>query len=136
MTATLQERLEYYAALAVSFGLDNREFNKEIAQFFAHRKSVLRDQMNTYFDTGASYSCRVNGPDNVRFEIDDYPEKPGYIGWYFHHTPITVKIIDAANRSFSHWLINREKIRTDSVLHYPVKSDTTIEAVFFPTDNI
>lgn len=131
----LQERIEYYATLALSFGLDNREFNEEVTQFFAYRKPVLRDQMKTYFDSGDSYSCRVNGPDDVRFEIDGYPEKPGYAGWYFEKTPITISITDAANRSFSHWLINGEEVRTDITLQYPVESETTIEAVFLPTDN-
>ncbi len=126
----LQERLDYYAGLARSFGQDTQEFNEEVAQFFAHRHAVLRQQMKTYFATGDSYSCQVDGPDGVEFKIDGYPEKPGYLGWYFAHTPITVVAVEPPQQTFSHWRINGTEINTEKTLRYMIESDTNITAVF------
>ena len=127
----LQERQHYYAELARSFYLDQSEFNEELSRFFTNRKTVLRAQMQTYFVSGDSYPCHVEGPPDIRFEIDGYPEAPGYTGWYFSHTPLTVRLTDTAGRTFSHWLINRQKTVNTPVLTYPITTETTLEPVFF-----
>ncbi len=103
---------------------------EEMAQSFSRRKPVLREQMKPYFDSGDSYSCRVTGPENIRFEIDGYPEESGYTGWYFEKTPIRVHLVESVNQTFSHWLINGKVIRTKRELEYLISSETTIEAVF------
>lgn len=131
----LQARLAYYASEAKIFQVNQEEFDQfydEAAQFFTHRKAILRSQMSTYFAAGASVRCQVLAPANVRFEIDGYPEQNNYTGWYFSETPITIKITDAAGLVFSHWLINGQERRSEPVLQYHAAADATIQAIFLP----
>jgi len=128
--AFLRERQRYYTELASAFNYDDSEFNKEVADFVTHRKSVLREQMKTYFATGKSSPCFVQGPAGVQFEIDGYPEQSGYLGWYFEQTPITISPTETGNLIFSHWLINGKEQRGDRILRYTLTTPTTITAVF------
>ena len=128
--AFLRERQRYYATLASTFNVDAREFNADVANFLTYRKAVLRDQMQTYFAAGNSYSCHVQGPADVGFEIDGYPEPPGYVGWYFAQTPITVSLRETGQRAFSHWLINGKEQHPGRVLQYTLAAPTVIIPVF------
>jgi hypothetical protein len=128
--AFLSERQRYYAALSSAFRYDARQFNEDVANFMRYRKSVLRDQMDTYFAAGKSYPCLVQGPSEVNFEIDGYPEQAGYFGWYFEQTPITISLTETGNRTFSYWLINGKERRQDRILQYTVTAPTTIVPVF------
>ena len=126
----LQERQRHYAMLASAFKVDAHEFNADVANFLTYRKAVLRDQMKTYFAAGNSYPCHVQGPADARFEIDGYPAQPGYLGWYFKQTAITVSLTETGQRTFSHWLINGKEQRPDRVLQYAVTAPTVIIPVF------
>lgn len=130
----LQERLDYYTELTRYFKLDEREFNEEVAQSFVRRKPVLRQQMDTYFASGPSFSCVVSGPSWSTFENDGYPQTFGYSGWSFRDPSITLVVKNTPQQVFSHWLINETEIRRENLLRYTLESDTRIKAVFLTAD--
>ena len=84
--------------------------------------------MQQYFGLGEVFSCQVKGPDGIQYHIDGYPERPGYQGNYFKGMPIKVNIASDHQATFSHWLINGEKVLGRNLV-YNVKSEMVIEPV-------
>jgi hypothetical protein len=124
----LNSRINYYEQLAISYGMEDLSFANKYRLFAQHRGAFIREQMARYCGAGESLSCEVKGADGIEYEIDGYPERAGYQGWYFKGQPIRVKIVGRHARVFSHWLVNGKKVAV-SELVYPVSSATVIEAV-------
>lgn len=125
----LNSRIEYYEKLASSYQPGKKRSFDDHRIFMKHRPGVLREQMQRYFGLGEVLSCQVKGPAGTHYQIDGYPEGPGYQGSYFKGTIIKVDIASEHQALFSHWLVNGEKVEHRN-LTVQILLDTTIEAVF------
>lgn len=124
----LNSRINHYEQLAISYGIQDLSFINRYRLFAQHRPAFARKQMAQYCRAGESFPCQVKGPDGVEYEIDGYPERAGYQGWYFKGQPIRVEIAGQHTSTFSHWLVNGKKV-TVSPLVCPVNSATVVEAI-------
>ena len=124
----LNSRIDYYEKLATSYRRGKKRSFGDYRLFMKHRPDVIRRQMQQYFGLGEVFSCQVKGPDGIQYHIDGYPERPGYQGNYFKGMPIKVNIASDHQATFSHWLINGEKVLGRNLV-YNVKSEMVIEPV-------
>jgi hypothetical protein len=125
----MNSRIDHYEQLAISYGIQDFAFINRYRLFTEHRPAFIRKQMAQYCGAGESFSCEVKGPRGIEYNIDGYPERAGYQGWYFRGQPIRVEIAGQHTRGFSHWLVNGKKVAV-SQLVYPVSSAIVIEPVF------
>jgi hypothetical protein len=127
-----QPLIERYKRLAISYGFE-REAYTRIEKYVQNRPAFLRKQIQQYFKKGECFLCEVEGPTGIQYQIDGYPEKAGYQGWYFEGDKLTVKILDFSQEIFSHWEVNGKKIE-DPNLEYTVSIKTRIKPVFNRVD--
>ena len=125
----ISSRIEHYKEMAESFGLDDFEFVEVMKAFLTNRTESIREQIRIGFGLSEILRCRVHGADGIKYEIDGYPEEPGYQGWYYSGEPIMIKIVSPHKADFSHWQVGGKRIENSYLIHSMV-SNTVIRPVF------
>lgn len=127
----MQSRADYYEKKLRTLKVNTEllVLLKEKRNFMRFRPNFIRRQISRYLEAGESLPCEVKGPIKIKYEIDGYPEKEGYRGWYFKGKQIKVEIVSGHKASFSHWLVNRKRIEEYSLVH-SVTSKTVIKPIF------
>ncbi len=119
----LLSRLAYYQDV---LEVEHREDREE---FLLHRGEFLREELQKYFDAGEIHHVTVRSDEDVQFDIDGYPEAPGYEGEYFENQEITVSVAKGTASPLDHWSVNGQQHR-DSLLTITIGQDMVIEPVF------
>ena len=125
----LEQMVDHYRKLAISYGDDHAEWFQYLKKFFQLRSDFIRRQMNQYYQAGTSYRCTVKIPNGSRIKIDGFLHEKDFQGWYFEGSEIEVEIVAPKKAESYYWLVDGEKIK-DLKLKYPIRSETHIEALF------
>ena len=124
----LEGRSQYYEKLAVDLKTEH-PFNPKMKEFLLNRAVFIRKDLQKQLDLGDIFTCRLIGPEGITFQVDGYPEKNRYQGWYYKNSSINIKVDSPHDQLFSHWLVNGRRIN-GMILKYIVKQDTDIKAIF------
>jgi hypothetical protein len=79
----LEGRIAHYRDQAELFGIEDRSFLDEMADYLVNRPAAYRQQLRDSFGLGAARRVRVTGPPGSRLEIDDYATRLPWEGEYF-----------------------------------------------------
>jgi len=110
---------------------DDQAFFHQLRQFIQHRPAYLRKLMQKYYESPASYSCRISGLSEKKYDIDGYPTDTPYEGWYFKDTQVSITVHPESGERLAYWLVNGKPVlnNTSRFVHR-VNQSTTIEPVF------
>jgi len=127
----LADRMDFYRRQSEVLGASDSLLRslREKQDFVEHRADFLRTDLQQHLNLAELYTVKVSGPDGVFYDIDSYPEGPGYSGTYFGGQPFTIRVQSAEDRRFSHWLINGEVV-SDPQLSRAITGHTQIESVW------
>ncbi len=79
----LEQRLDFYRGQAELFGLEDRVFLDELADYLRNRPGAYREHLGSSFELGPSHRVRVTGPPGSWLEIDGYATELPWQGEYF-----------------------------------------------------
>ncbi|MFC2172962.1 CotH kinase family protein [Acidobacteriota bacterium] len=127
----LMSRVDAYEHMALIWGLKQNTMRKK-RLFLKKRPHFIRKQIQEYLELGQLFRCNLNGPSQVTYTIDGYPEQGVYQGWYYKDQTITVEIEGSFDERFSHWLIDGQKM-SGHRLECAVSKDMRIQPVFEKT---
>jgi hypothetical protein len=119
----LLSRLRYYRDTLGVAVPEERE------DFLLHRADFVRSDLRKWFELGEIHDVSLESTAGVAFEVDGYPEEPGYRGRYFAGEEIRVSVAGASGPSVDRWRVNGEE-HPGPVLALPVLQDLEIEPVF------
>jgi len=110
---------------------DDQAFFHQLRQFIQHRPAYLRKLMQKYYGSPASYSCRISGSSDKKYDIDGFPASTPYEGWYFKDTQVSIAVHPEPGERLAYWLVNGKPVlnNTSRFVHR-VNQSTTIEPVF------
>lgn len=128
----LQGRFEHYYQIAKTYGVKDLSYMSQIRRFFMHRPDFLFQQVQRRFKLKPRVQCVVKVPEECLLEIDGYPERSHYRGWYFDRTPIQIKLNLPVDQQHVRWKINGRFVSDHQpLLTIQPRVDMVIEA-FIP----
>jgi len=102
---------------------------EERENFLLHRADFVRSDLRKWFELGELRDVSLDAVAEVTFDVDGYPEGPGYRGRYFDGEEIRVSVAAGSGRSVDRWRVNGEEHR-GAILALPVTRDIRIEPIF------
>ena len=124
----LNERFTYYKTAALRLGVENLAYLEDLRFFLQLRSHEMRALATRYLGVGPAHQVRLIGPEDVTFDINGHRESPGFSGWYFQGTDVTLTI-ETRRADFAYWVVNEEQVQTGTLSHM-ITTDTVITPVF------
>ncbi len=130
--AFLDERFNYYARIAHTYGVADTRYLQGLREFLTRRPAVLRRLAEEYLNTPPSVRVTLGGTGHVPLLVDGYAAPTDFSGFYFKDQSLQVTVAEADRPVFSYWTINGQRQGSDPVLHVRTSSNLDIRAVFRP----
>jgi hypothetical protein len=83
--------IENYKIIATQLEMDDTLFLQKMEEFAEFRPTILREQLDQYFDAGAAYRLTIANYSGASITVDGYPIGANYSGWYFTETPVRIR---------------------------------------------
>jgi hypothetical protein len=110
--AFLRQRIEYYRAIALQYGVPDLEYHRRIEEFFEHRPARIRQLAEQWLNTPPSVKCRLTGSGRVM--LDGHVVEPPFEGYYFPGMQLTLDVPEPERGRFSHWQIGGRRMAAPS----------------------
>lgn len=129
--ARVDALMKRYESIVQRFGLGEpgHRVLRIVRRVLEHRPEVMREWMRKKFQIAEpAHRFAVAAPDDLRLNIDGYPEHGAYTGWYFPGMKVTVDPGDDADR-IQGWLVNGERHEGLSLQIDSVTDDLVAEPI-------
>jgi hypothetical protein len=110
----LDERYRHYHDLAVTLGIEDRDFLVPLHRFLTDRPTLVWHTAERWLGTGASIKVTIAGSGGA-IDLDGRRVAPGWAGRYFPGMPVRLGVPPEHRHAFSHWLINGRVVPDDSL---------------------
>jgi len=125
----LFSRVHYYKKLLEQYGEPHKEYIAILKRFMEKRPDFVRQDMKNLFNLEGPYRLIFRSSVKYSVFIDGYQESSNYHGKYFAGQTCSIRLPDDQQESFSHWLVNGERVMTN-ILNLVIAENTEVKAVF------
>jgi hypothetical protein len=126
--AFLRERFEHYRQVAISYGVESREYLPRLEAFLAERPAVLREHASHFLETQTVW-CRLVTTQPVL--LDGNPVSTSFAGYYFLGMRVTLDVPPSSSRQFDHWRVNGiPQPASQTAVTLTADQDLTIQAIW------
>lgn len=119
--------IERYKKVARQFEMNDTLFLEKIEEFTRFRPTILRDQLDQYFDAGVAHRLIIINESGSPIIVDGHPISNYYSGWYFSDTPVNIRRSLSAGSTAQALVIDGQLNQLDdSGFTYSLSHDTEI----------